>query len=108
MYIDLDVSNFVGKIEFFCIASKLSIIVNAYRACGIYPVNRNAIKVQPSLVYQSSEHIATSSAKNICISHIGIGAPNLALQALEADCFTKRDMKKAMTLQMIHFLAKIE
>ena len=79
---------------------KLSTIVNAFRACGIYPVNRNAIKpkkLQPSLVYQSSEHVATTSSAENTQACIGIGASKLALQALEAeldqstlDCFSKR------------------
>ena len=60
---------------------KLSTIVNAFKACGIYPVNRHAInpnKLESAEVYQKTECCGETN----CSSSFKPGASKLALLAL--------------------------
>ena len=77
---------------------KLSSLVNAFKASGIYPVNRQAIdqkKLQPSQVYSSEP--SSSSCEASSSFKPSVGASKLALKALEEEldqqtisCFTRR------------------
>ena len=65
---------------------KLSTVVNAFRASGIYPVNQQAInpkKMGPSTAHSSEP--ASSSSDASCSIKPGVGASKLALQALEEE-----------------------
>ena len=64
---------------------RLSTIVNAYTASGIYPVSRHAInpmKLEPAKAYPS-EACSSSNEAPPCTFKPGPGAYKLALQALE-------------------------
>ena len=78
---------------------KLSTTGNAFKVCGIYPVNRHAInpnKFMPAEVYQKTE---CSSSDEVCSSSNkpSVGASKLALMAFTEepdqstiDCFLQR------------------
>ena len=68
------------------LSSCMSTMVNAFRASGIYPVNRQASnpkKLEPSMVHSSEP--ASSSSDASCLIKPGVGASKLALQALEEE-----------------------
>ena len=65
---------------------RLSTIVNAYRASGIYPVDRHAInpkKLEPARVFSSEP--SSSKEASSCPFKPGPGASKLALKALEEE-----------------------